>query len=126
MLNKFVHCLCCTLAFPSNYGSSSHTCSSSTNASFSLNHSLLSLLHRIFCPLLRVASSSSPTPSSPSNIFCSRKPPSTVWLHSCDGGDACYCIACPSCSRSHDLHNDHTPSPFFSTFRRRLMYQRWW
>ncbi|KAG4990448.1 hypothetical protein D0Y65_023115 [Glycine soja] len=36
------------------------------------------------------------------------------------------CIACPSCSRNHDPHNDHTPSPpSRSSFRRPLMCRRW-
>lgn len=36
------------------------------------------------------------------------------------------CIACPSCSRNHDPHNDHTPSPpSRSTFRHPLMCRRW-
>lgn len=91
----------------SNYGSSSHTFSSSTMVSFSVIH--LSPFHKS-CPFPRATASSFRTLSG-SNNLCTQKPPWTAVRYLYIDGDAYFRTACPNCSHTHDPHNDHIPSP---------------
>jgi len=90
----------------SNYGSLSHTFSSSTMVSFSVIHSSPS--HKS-CPFPRATASSFLTLSCSYNL-CTQKPPWTAVHCLYHDGDAYFRTACPNCSHTHDQHNDHIPS----------------